>query len=85
MEWMERFRRRGVSCVYGENHGTQGGCGVGKNGAVAQSHGRILCFQDADDVMYPERIQKEYDVLVQHPNALVGTRFECACSSILMA
>ena len=53
-----------------------GGCGFAKNCCVKQSHGKYLCFQDADDVMYPERIAKQVEVLKNHPNAIVGTHFE---------
>ena len=62
--------------MYSENKGSVGGCGFAKNRCVEQSHGRFLCFQDADDVMYPDRIKKQVEVLASHPKALVGTRFE---------
>ena len=73
---MEYFEKKGVLIVYSENKGTFGSCGFSKNRSVEQSHGRFLCFQDADDIMYPDRIKKQVEVLEQYPNALVGTYFE---------
>ena len=75
-KWIEHFRQKGIPSVYSENSGTTGGCGFAKNCCVKQSHGKYLCFQDADDVMYPERIAKQVEVLKEHPNAIVGTYFE---------
>ena len=74
--WIQYFGKKGVETVYSENKGTIGGCGFAKNRCVEQSHGRFLCFQDADDVMYPDRIKKQVEVLLNHPTALVGTHFE---------
>ena len=74
--WIKRFNERGWDCVYSENTEPKGGCGFSKNHAVKQSHGEFLCFQDADDIMYPERITKQYEVIKKHPNSIVGTRFE---------
>ena len=65
--------------MYSENEGSTGGCGFAKNRCVKQSHGEYLCFQDADDVMYPNRIKAQMEVLRSHPTALVGTRFEWSC------
>lgn len=62
--------------MYSENATPTGGCGYAKNKAIQQSHGEYLCFQDADDIMYPDRITKELEVLRQHPDSIVGTRFE---------
>uniref|UniRef100_A0AC35G2G9 Glycosyltransferase 2-like domain-containing protein n=1 Tax=Panagrolaimus sp. PS1159 TaxID=55785 RepID=A0AC35G2G9_9BILA len=35
--------------------------GYAKNKAVQQSSGKFLCFLDADDVMLPDRIKKQYE------------------------
>lgn len=75
-KWITRFRDRGWGCVYSDNPSPTGGCGYAKNKAIQQSHGEYLCFQDADDIMYPDRITKELEVLKQHPDSIVGTRFE---------
>jgi len=52
------------------------GCGFAKNRAVEQSHGEYLCFQDADDVMMPERIVRQLGVATQHRSAIIGTMVE---------
>ena len=77
LKWIDHFREKGVACVYSENKESTGGCGFAKNRCVEQSHGEYLCFQDADDVMYPDRIKAQMEVLRSNPTALVGTRFEC--------
>ncbi|CAE7200034.1 B3GNTL1 [Symbiodinium sp. CCMP2592] len=57
-------------------------CGIGFacNSAVQQSSGEFLCRFDADDVMYPERIQLQIEALRALPSehqdrTLVGTGF----------
>ncbi|KAK1803110.1 hypothetical protein P4O66_021648, partial [Electrophorus voltai] len=46
--------------------------GFAKNQAVCQSSGRYLCFQDADDVMMPQRVRLQYEIAVHNPTAIVG-------------
>ena len=70
--------------MYSENATPTGGCGYAKNRAIQQSHGEYLCFQDADDIMYPDRITKELEVLRQHPDSIVGTRFESTLFCVLI-
>ncbi|XP_046693941.1 UDP-GlcNAc:betaGal beta-1,3-N-acetylglucosaminyltransferase-like protein 1 isoform X3 [Silurus meridionalis] len=73
--WRERLRMRGVSMVIsGHNMGTPRGVGFAKNKAVAQSSGRYLCFQDADDVMMPQRVRLQYEAAVLNPNCIVGCK-----------
>lgn len=76
MKWIAHFKEKGVKTVYSKNTSDFGSCGYAKNCAVAQSHGKYLCFQDADDVMYAQRIEKQVAVLQESPNAIVGTHFE---------
>lgn len=52
-----------------------GGVGFAKNRAVESSHGAALCFLDADDMMMPERVAKQLDMLQRHPDAIVGCKF----------
>ena len=42
------------------------GAGCAKNRAVHQSTGKWLCFLDADDVMYPDRIEKQFGWMQKH-------------------
>lgn len=76
MKWISHFNKKGIKTLYSKNYDTFGSCGFAKNRAVAQSHGKYLCFQDADDVMYPDRIAKQVLALEECPNAIVGTYFE---------
>ncbi|KAK8803274.1 hypothetical protein WA158_000968 [Blastocystis sp. Blastoise] len=75
-EWMEKLKVNGFHVVYSSNTEDKGGVGFAKNRAIEQSTGEYLCFQDADDVMYPERINRQYKVAKEFPNAIVGTYFE---------
>lgn len=51
------------------------GCGFAKNKSIAQSHGKFLCFLDADDIMYPERLEELFHAGVDHPNDIIGSNF----------
>ncbi|KAF4075473.1 hypothetical protein AMELA_G00234840 [Ameiurus melas] len=71
--WRERLRTRGVTMVIsGHNRDRPRGVGFAKNKAVAQSSGRYLCFQDADDVMLPQRVRLQYEAAVLNPDTIVG-------------
>ncbi|XP_017313051.1 UDP-GlcNAc:betaGal beta-1,3-N-acetylglucosaminyltransferase-like protein 1 isoform X1 [Ictalurus punctatus] len=73
--WRERLRMRGVTMVIsGHNRDRPRGVGFAKNKAVAQSSGRYLCFQDADDVMLPQRVRLQYEAAVLNPDTIVGCR-----------
>jgi hypothetical protein len=39
-----------------------GGAGRARNLAICQSSGDFLCFLDADDVMFPDRISRQLEV-----------------------
>ncbi|XP_063060722.1 UDP-GlcNAc:betaGal beta-1,3-N-acetylglucosaminyltransferase-like protein 1 [Engraulis encrasicolus] len=72
-EWRSRFEERGISMVIsGHTSDKPKGVGFAKNQAVAQSTGRYLCFQDADDVMMPERVRLQYEAAVLNANTIVG-------------
>ncbi|XP_060716496.1 UDP-GlcNAc:betaGal beta-1,3-N-acetylglucosaminyltransferase-like protein 1 isoform X1 [Tachysurus vachellii] len=71
--WRAKMRMRGVTMVIsGHNTGRPRGVGFAKNKAVAQSSGQYLCFQDADDVMMPQRVRLQYEAAVLNPNTIVG-------------
>ncbi|KAG7316119.1 hypothetical protein KOW79_020985 [Hemibagrus wyckioides] len=71
--WRERLRMRGVTmAISGHNTDRPRGVGFAKNKAVAQSSGQYLCFQDADDVMMPQRVRLQYEAAVLNPNTIVG-------------
>ena len=56
------------------------GVGFAKNRAVQQSSGKFLCFLDADDVMYSDRIEKQYLKACEIENngklVFIGSSFE---------
>ncbi|XP_041961154.1 UDP-GlcNAc:betaGal beta-1,3-N-acetylglucosaminyltransferase-like protein 1 isoform X1 [Alosa sapidissima] len=71
--WRERFRKRGIAMVIsGHDSNKPKGVGFAKNQAVAQSTGKYLCFQDADDVMMPERVRLQYETSILNRNSIVG-------------
>ncbi|XP_026883407.2 UDP-GlcNAc:betaGal beta-1,3-N-acetylglucosaminyltransferase-like protein 1 isoform X2 [Electrophorus electricus] len=71
--WRERMEKRGLSMVIsGHSSPKPRGVGFAKNQAVCQSSGRYLCFQDADDVMMPQRVRLQYEIAVHNPTAIVG-------------
>uniref|UniRef100_A0A3Q2T860 UDP-GlcNAc:betaGal beta-1,3-N-acetylglucosaminyltransferase-like 1 n=1 Tax=Fundulus heteroclitus TaxID=8078 RepID=A0A3Q2T860_FUNHE len=75
--WRERMEERGISVVIsGHNASQPGGVGFAKNKAVTQSSGQYLCFQDADDIMLPQRIRLQYETALLHPNSLIGCRVQ---------
>ncbi|XP_068607611.1 queuosine-tRNA galactosyltransferase [Brachionichthys hirsutus] len=75
--WEKRLEARGVSVVMsGSNYATPRGAGYAKNKAISQSCGQYLCFQDADDVMMPERVRLQYEASSRHPNSLIGCKVQ---------
>nr|XP_057935910.1 UDP-GlcNAc:betaGal beta-1,3-N-acetylglucosaminyltransferase-like protein 1 isoform X1 [Doryrhamphus excisus] len=75
--WREKLEGRSISVVIsGHNSDQPRGVGYAKNKAVAQSCGRYLCFQDADDVMLPQRIRLQYEASALHLNSLIGCRVQ---------
>eukprot|EP00300_Choanocystis_sp_HF-7_P004692 c13656_g1_i1.p1 GENE.c13656_g1_i1~~c13656_g1_i1.p1 ORF type:complete len:334 (+),score=64.58 c13656_g1_i1:135-1136(+) len=55
---------------------TNGGCGFGKNRCIEVSRGEFLCFQDADDLMFPRRIVAQLEVARLNPSAIVGCQID---------
>ncbi|XP_032817200.2 queuosine-tRNA galactosyltransferase isoform X3 [Petromyzon marinus] len=71
--WREKLKKRGILVlVRGHKSSQPKGVGFSKNQAIAQSSGCHLCFQDADDVMMPERIRLQYEAAQNHPGAVIG-------------
>ncbi|XP_057700408.1 queuosine-tRNA galactosyltransferase isoform X1 [Corythoichthys intestinalis] len=73
--WKQRFEGKGISVVVsGHNSDQPRGVGHAKNKAIAQSSGKYLCFQDADDVMLPQRVRLQFEASVLHSSSLIGCR-----------
>ncbi|XP_049576335.1 queuosine-tRNA galactosyltransferase isoform X1 [Syngnathus scovelli] len=73
--WKGKLEARGISVVIsGHNSDQPRGVGYAKNKAVAQSSGKYLCFQDADDIMLPQRVRLQFETSVLHSSSLIGCR-----------
>ncbi|XP_016304260.1 queuosine-tRNA galactosyltransferase [Sinocyclocheilus anshuiensis] len=68
--WRQRFEDRGLPIlISGHSSPSPRGVGFAKNQAVRQSSGRFLCFQDADDIMRPQRVRLQYEAAAANPTA----------------
>uniref|UniRef100_A0A672Z9D0 UDP-GlcNAc:betaGal beta-1,3-N-acetylglucosaminyltransferase-like 1 n=1 Tax=Sphaeramia orbicularis TaxID=375764 RepID=A0A672Z9D0_9TELE len=75
--WRDRLEARGMSVVISSHNSAQPrGVGYAKNKAIAQSRGQYLCFQDADDVMLPQRVRLQFEASVLHPDSLIGCKVQ---------
>ncbi|KAM8878359.1 queuosine-tRNA galactosyltransferase isoform 2-T2 [Spinachia spinachia] len=75
--WKKKLEARGISVVIsGHNSPQPRGVGYAKNKAITQSSGEYLCFQDADDVMLPQRVRLQYEATFLHPNSLIGCKVQ---------
>ncbi|XP_026108197.1 UDP-GlcNAc:betaGal beta-1,3-N-acetylglucosaminyltransferase-like protein 1 isoform X1 [Carassius auratus] len=73
--WRQRFEDRGrPMLISGHSSSSPRGVGFAKNQAVLQSSGRFLCFQDADDIMRPQRVRLQYEAASVNPTAIVGCK-----------
>ncbi|XP_042559414.1 UDP-GlcNAc:betaGal beta-1,3-N-acetylglucosaminyltransferase-like protein 1 [Clupea harengus] len=77
-DWRDRFEKRGIAMVIsGHDSDKPKGVGFAKNQAVAQSTGRYLCFQDADDVTMSERVRLQYETSILNPNSVLQVKAFC--------
>ncbi|UJR36598.1 hypothetical protein I4U23_029318 [Adineta vaga] len=76
--WRNRLEMKYKLIICGHKDEEARGVGYGKNRAVQNSSGRFLCFQDADDLMCPNRIQKQYCVALNQSDdaILIGSKYE---------
>ena len=55
-------------------NGTNLGITASLNKGIELAKGHLIARMDADDISYPDRLQKQYDYLNQHPDcAMVST------------
>lgn len=74
--YVPRFEAQGIQVVCsGHNDPTPKGPGYGRTQAIKQSSGCFICVLDADDIMHPERIKKQFEAARHHPNTLIGSGF----------
>ncbi|EGC40144.1 hypothetical protein DICPUDRAFT_146960 [Dictyostelium purpureum] len=52
-----------------------GGVGYARNQAIKYSHGEYLCILDADDVMFRERVESQYQECKKDLDCIVGSNF----------
>lgn len=71
--WAKYFCAKNVAYKT-TNADTSRGVGAAKNGAVANSSGRFLCFQDIDDIMHQDRLILQWRVASCNHNTLVGSK-----------
>ena len=79
--FLERMQGK-IEVILGCGKGPPCGAGGARNRAVRQSTGNYLCFIDADDAMYEERIARQLQQLLQlddgdpsSPRYIVGSGF----------
>ncbi|XP_051774909.1 UDP-GlcNAc:betaGal beta-1,3-N-acetylglucosaminyltransferase-like protein 1 isoform X3 [Erpetoichthys calabaricus] len=71
--WIPNLESRGIAVVTSGHMSPQPkGVGYAKNRAVAQSRGKFLCFMDADDVMMPQRVRRQYQAALKFPASIIG-------------
>src|SRR5690606_14661650 len=78
--WITIFNERGIKTKFKRNdqdpeNPLKTGCGYSKNRAVEQSTGEYLCFQDADDVMLPNRIELQLKLCKGRYDCIIGSNF----------
>eukprot|EP00731_Ephydatia_muelleri_P028392 Em0020g36a len=67
--YIPRLEARGIHVICsGHNDASPKGPGYGRTQAVRQSHGHFICVLDADDVMHPRRIEKQFVEASRHPD-----------------
>ncbi|CAF2003217.1 unnamed protein product [Rotaria magnacalcarata] len=77
-QWRKRLELKYKLIINGHEDSEARGVGYGKNRAVQYSSGRFLCFQDADDLMCPNRIHEQYRVAINENDdaILIGSKYE---------
>lgn len=69
-EVIEPYRARGVRYIRQENSGVASA----RNRAIAESHGELVAFLDADDIWHPRKLELQAAVLASRPDlGLLGT------------
>ncbi len=48
-----------------------GGCAAPRNRGLEYARGEFVTFFDADDIMLPDKLSRQVDALIRHPNAVM--------------
>lgn len=67
-----RYAAEGVRYVYKEN----GGASSARNTGIRESSGELIAFLDADDVWLPQKIARQAEHLLRHPEVALVTGSE---------
>jgi|CXWL01.1.fsa_nt_gi glycosyltransferase involved in cell wall biosynthesis len=63
----ERIQAYLPGVKYLKQQNSKGFPGSPRNHGIANSHGGFICFLDADDIMLPDRVQRQIALLDRHP------------------
>ena len=73
-DYLESLADPRVQVIHQEN----GGCSVASNVVIKQCTTKYLARMDADDIAWPDRLQKQLDFMEAHPEVgMVGTQTAC--------
>lgn len=75
-KWKPVLEAEGFKVLISGHSGPPKGVGFAKNQSIQQSSGKYLCFQDSDDEMKPGRLTLQYNASLEHPDAIIGSKFE---------
>ncbi|XP_035211954.1 UDP-GlcNAc:betaGal beta-1,3-N-acetylglucosaminyltransferase-like protein 1 isoform X2 [Stegodyphus dumicola] len=74
--WSYKIQKNGIKFTFiSSSSSSPKGVGFAKNEAVKNSCGEYLCFLDADDVMHPCRVRKQYEACDSNDDMIVGCQF----------
>jgi len=59
-----------------------GAC-IARNFGISKSNGRLIAFQDSDDVWHPDKLQKQIDYLTENRYEMVVCGFNKICNQII--
>ncbi|XP_055389404.1 UDP-GlcNAc:betaGal beta-1,3-N-acetylglucosaminyltransferase-like protein 1 [Condylostylus longicornis] len=75
-QWEEIFKNHNIDVkIFRNTTGKPKGVGYGRNVAIKKSIGEYLCFQDIDDIMFPNRIINQYILAKENKNSIIGSKF----------
>ena len=70
--WKEKLSELGINVSIGQRSSPSKGVGFARNRAIEMIAADFYCFLDCDDVMHPQRIEKQLNLCQNHTDALIG-------------